>query len=696
MSEKSPSTPKNRAISLLSLLFILMIALGAYLYSSTGPIDSATEAKSISSGEAPVEEVRAGAPKSIKQALEARFGIKAFHRNYSFDDPTYAVTYTPEEKEAQRKAGAALKEEIQAAIDSGETSYTATPGFYRFADGGIGFRNAENFTLNIADCDFMIEAGGFISIKDSNDIMVKGPCTVDSADYKYVHGRIESLDDGIATVYVPEGYDIDGLSQKNHRLIFDSQGYGLEQHQAKYSDPKSIGNRRVEVRLGSGKAVQVGNIVVMKKSGGAASTLSIRGSDGVYIDGIDSYVGGGWDAKSGSKNLTFKNIRLRPAPGTNRIFGGSAGQFLVPDGDVLFDGCEFGAHTDDGINLYLPFHITYKQTAPDLVLVAGRSDLNVGDTLEFRDYRTGKKQTAVISKIKSASSETTDQIKSDWDDFEDEVGSRSQNGAIRRSYHVHLERPVQVTPWSWVFKVGGPGSGPDSVTVRNSYFHDASAEPITMKAAKQTLIENCVFIRNRDEFHAGAHFYWWEGPPANNVTVRNSVFVATPMKLQDVGVLRFSLPGWNLQPGATALENITVENNSFYGINAPAVQAANVDNLVVRNNYIELSEIYFNGGGRSQVGKCAIHLDSVSNGLVTGNVIKMLDPKRQGTAILTKHLSSTQIRDNQIIHLGPVAPHVVTFRREFQGPARIFTGRGSLDLLDLRQRLSGLDHRRFE
>ncbi|WP_158279838.1 discoidin domain-containing protein [Coraliomargarita sinensis] len=586
--------------------------------------------------------------------MESRFGIEEFHLTYDFDNPTHSVSYTEEEKEAQRKAGAALKEEIQAAIDSGETSYTATPGFYRFADGGIGFRNAENFTLNIAYCDFVIETGKFLGIYSSRNITVKGPCTVDSADLKYIHGRIESVEDGLAIVYVPEGYDIDGLSQNNHRLIFDSQGYGLEQHQATYSDPKSIGDRRVEVRLGSGKAVQVGNIVVMKKSGGAASTLSIRDSDGVYIDGIDSYVGGGWDAKSGSKNLTFKNIRLRPAPGTNRIFGGSAGQFLVPDGDVLFDGCEFGAHTDDGINLYLPFHITYKQTAPQEVLIAGRSDLKVGNTLSFRDYFTGEEQTAVISKVEKASSEITDQIKSD---FWDEVGN-SRSGAIQQSYHVQLESPVQVNPWAWAFTVGGPGSGPDSFTVRNCYFHDASAEPITMKAAKQTLIENCVFIRNRDEFHAGAHFYWWEGPPANNVTVRNSVFIATPMKLQDVGVLRFSLPGWGgLQDGATAMENITVENNSFYGINAPAVQASHVDNVVIRNNYIELSEIYFNGGSRQTKNRYALILDSISNGLVTGNVIKMLDPIRQGPAILAEHTTSTEISENQISHIGSVEPY---------------------------------------
>ncbi|WP_158279835.1 discoidin domain-containing protein [Coraliomargarita sinensis] len=657
MFENPIRSSKNPDNWILLFFGLLVLPLGIYLNPSGAFADSNPGGAAPQEG-LKSEEVHVGAPDSVMKEMEARFGVQAFHRNYSFDNPTYAVTYGSEEEAAQRKAGAILLDEIQAAIDRGDASYTAEPGFYRFAEGGIRIDNAENFTLNIANCDFMMEAGGFLGIENSKNITVKGPCTVDSTDLTYVHGRIEALDEDLATVYVPQGYAISDLAEKGHRLIFDSQGRGIEQHQSKYSNPSLVGDRSVQVSLGRGKAVQVGNIIVMDRNKGVSSTLRVRSSYGITVDGIDSYVGGGWDVRKGVGDLTFRNIRLRPAPGTNRIHGGSAGQFLVTEGFVLIDGCEFGAHTDDGINLMLKVNSVYQQIKPDVILITGRTSPKIGNTLTIRDYETGEKQSAVVSEIAEAPGEMTDQIEAQWRVFCESQDNNYRDGWINKSFYVKLKSPVEVSQWSWVFTTAGPASGPDSFVVRNSYFHDASAEPITLKAAKRTLIENCLFIRNRDELHAGSHFYWWEGPLAHNVTIRKNVFRAIPMKLQDVGVLRFAVPEWNLNDGATVLVNIIVENNSFYGINTPAVSANHVHNLVVRDNYIELSESYYNGGSRSTAGQCAIYLDSVSNGSVTGNVIKMLDPERQIPAILAKHVSATEIRDNEISHLGPLAPYI--------------------------------------
>ena len=126
--------------------------------------------------------------------------------------PVYPVTYSEEQKKAQRDAGLALVREVNEAMRGKRQDFTAKPGIYRLPK-GANFKtsNIDRFALHLPNCELILEPvpdRHLFSFGKANSFTLTGPVKVDFDPLPESQGRIVASDFATkrVTVEILPGY----------------------------------------------------------------------------------------------------------------------------------------------------------------------------------------------------------------------------------------------------------------------------------------------------------------------------------------------------------------------------------------------------------------------------------------------------------------------------------------------------------
>ena len=117
---------------------------------------------------------------------------------YDVNLPVYPVSYSEEQKQAQRDAGVALLNGFRDAINTQQTEYHAQPGVYRVPKGSsfwVG-QHTSPFTLYLSDCQIIYEDIGnpLFYLWRVESFTIVGPVKIDCDPLPFSQGRIVASD----------------------------------------------------------------------------------------------------------------------------------------------------------------------------------------------------------------------------------------------------------------------------------------------------------------------------------------------------------------------------------------------------------------------------------------------------------------------------------------------------------------------
>ena len=275
------------------------------------------------------------------------------------------------------------------------------------------------------------------------------------------------------------------------------------------------------------------------------------------------------------KQTHYDNFRVVPGP---RPYGATEDRICSTNADgshmqnnyegSLMENCVYDTCGDDGVNFYGSFCRVAEVKAPDRVVIAEKSLVNIqpGEVLRF--YRPD------TEKIGEA---TALEITPMPEDYVPPVNLEKALGAAtfrpRNYVEVLLDRPVDAVPTGWMSNNAHVGNG---FILRNNVYRNLRPRGALIKA-NDGLIENCTFehigsagIQIQPELH------WCESGYSHNVVVRNCTFIDCGMKNHAAMTVS----------GHKALDqkDIVIEDNRFVECPGVELAVASAQNVTVRNN----------------------------------------------------------------------------------------------------------------
>ena len=112
---------------------------------------------------------------------------------YDVNLPVYPVSYTEEQKQAQRAAGIALVEGVNDAVRAQRSEYRAEPGVYRLPKGAnFNISRLGAFTLHLPNCEIIMECveKPLFPLWKVGSFSIVGPVKVDADPLPCSQGRI--------------------------------------------------------------------------------------------------------------------------------------------------------------------------------------------------------------------------------------------------------------------------------------------------------------------------------------------------------------------------------------------------------------------------------------------------------------------------------------------------------------------------
>ncbi len=551
----------------------------------------------------------AGYPKTTYHA-----SLPARPVGYSTDPATIA---------AQGQAGSTLKTAIQNAITAGETSYTVSPGVYRFTDSSavINVLRVSNFTLNAAGCTFiMANPRAYLLSGQHNwnldhmnaacsDITIQGsdsaPLIVDCDALSKTQGTITAYDPNTGTmqIAVMPGYSTQ-VNAADNVTAYTSAGmdipYGYYHSvYGAYTNGQAINSNTVQLtitdptdRLDASHRYAVGNFVTLPTLNSSSSLLcyfSAVDVTNLTLKNIAGGTGGPLFYTNGCAlhGLTqIINVANGPIPGTNRLGVNPFAQTSSPRGSVVMNGCEFGGSYDDAMDIQSSHFNMYLQTlASNQMLVwqiYGGTDYAAGDKVSlFTDKNFAKADTATVTSVAAytEASPTTTDASNLWNS----LGRRSKSGGSL----VVLTLNQQVTGATPGDFLENNSNRMTSFTMTNCYWHQVGVRVMIEGVQKGTFSHNTF-----DGVNGGLALvsdpYWAQGGTCQNVMVSNNVFRNCNLSsTQAVGALVLG-PYWGSGPVLAgqdySFHNYTVTKNTFTGTGVKAISAHMVGTLHISHN----------------------------------------------------------------------------------------------------------------
>jgi hypothetical protein len=545
-------------------------------------------------------------------------------------------TFTPEQKEAQRAAGAALLQQIQSAASKNSPSFIIPPGDYRFsADWNIypHLKNIRNMIITAKGVTFWFDPPDVFGLEfdDCRNVTVTG-LTLDYDPLPFFQARITAIDPAAGTVTgeIMRGYTPTETS--GNRTVFYYRPDGSFIRNGVIQCQWSRDGDNVVVKAPA-PGVKVGDYMACPIRTG--QTLRVIGCGGMTFKDCNLYSGGGMGVMDadGPGGDVFIRVRCTRRPGTNRLqaFGADGFHFSVLGRGPVLDECEAAYLADDEINVHGRFGSVVKRLGPNRYIIAGEDSPFVpGGRLSFWDFSTLMPLGDSVVKSVTPSPD-------------------GKNWNVTLKQNLNLPVGALVDPHRMDCRY---------YVIRNCWFHD-TPQRFLINGAPYGLIENNTFqntggnVNIHEESWAG----WTEGCFASGTIFRNNRILgcgvggASAEAYFQGAIMVVVVPGGgNYLRHSTPVQNITIENNYLEDVPGVPIYVTNVNGLKIKGNVIckPFDSPGWKGFDKPLADTCGdlpnapIFLASVRNAFIDNN--RVYDP--------------LEFVDNRTVATGPIIQNV--------------------------------------
>ena len=274
-----------------------------------------------------------------------------------------------------------------------------------------------------------------------------------------------------------------------------------------------------------------------------------------------------------SEDIKILNSKVVLPPNTNRVISSTADatHFANCKGDILIEGCRFENMLDDGTNVHGTYVEVNKIIDPRTIRVKlkhfeqlGFKFAAPGDEMWFIKYPSpARAETNKVTNVNVLNETYMDLT------FEKNIPTDLKIGDI-----------VENKTWNPTF------------TVRDCTIRNHRARNLILKTPLKTVIEdNNLSSMMSAILFRGETFFWFESGAVNDVTIRNNKF----KNYADCGKPHAAIYitprlGENFDQTECYDKNIQIINNEIDGFNPRAVWADRAENLIIKDNKINLND----------------------------------------------------------------------------------------------------------
>lgn len=525
---------------------------------------------------------------------------------YDVNLPAHPVSYSEEQKQAQRAAGVALINGFKDAINAQQTEYRAQPGVYRLTK-GLNFSVGQHttpFTLYLSDCQIIyedIDAPLFYLWKVESFTIV-GPVKVDCDPLPFSQGRIVASDyeQKSITVDILPGYSTPEVGNKEMVLFFTYSPEGIWLPNGSYSSFNgkdavlSADGRTMTFFAGQtltrdywDRLYSAGNLAAL--GFGPTWLFMLQGVANLTVQDLDFYSGlfcGG----NATETCTMTRVRGLRCPGTNRLYGGGGWQSGTRKGRVTLDSCEFRTSNDDLLDMSSgSMAMVWQQTSAREIVVWDNiwrpyQDDEPGSPFEFY----GKDFTPITSAKLVSAQRIPDTEAEPWiapaAEFISTELKFSAPTNYRAFWRLTFDKDLTLARGTLVEDVADRQM---DLVMRNCVWSDAAVR-VMIQSGKRLQLTNNHFVRLAGGLDVKTEAWWWQGATVNNVLIADNVFLDCNYgALWGSGDAAISVTGgYELSgfPERYPHNNIIIRNNRIEGSSAGAIRVQNSKNVQITGN----------------------------------------------------------------------------------------------------------------
>ena len=308
----------------------------------------------------------------------------------------------------------------------------------------------------------------------------------------------------------------------------------------------------------------------------------------VYILRHHVYDGTVFHLAEGSRDITFSSVNIFGSPGMALIVGGGASHYQMLDCFVGVDpkladrhhvslgadavhvansngcfrvkGCDMSRQGDDAINVHdgLGYIASVDGVCADMYAAA--MQLNVGDTLTFKDkdfVETGYKAAIIAADL---------------------------SGTLK---HITFDRDISEYV-SADFTAWNIGVDSGNYVITDNYFHENRARGILLQSSRGVCADNRFYKIQGQGLRIVMDIipaYWQEGTGVDGLIVRNNVF-----DMCDYGnwgrLIEISTSIDGRSAGAPVFRNVEITDNVFTNSSSLLLDASNVEKMIFSRNSV--------------------------------------------------------------------------------------------------------------
>ena len=553
-----------------------------------------------------------GATPADPPARAKRQGSSLYNPNESYDvkQPVYPVTYSEEQKKAQRAAGIALVKEVKEAARSGKADYRAQPGVYRLPKGAdFEFGGAGDFALHLPDCELVLESAEgrcLFKFGKAKSFTLTGPLKIDCDPLIESQGRIVASDFAARqmTIEILPSYHALAVGPKDKQLFhaYTPQGVWLPNpaySEFAWKDAVLAADGRT-VTIHAGKDVKrdywemlykPGNLVSVGNAGcGVLFCIWPDQFGELSVQDMDFYGGGfGWGNAIGNSALT--RVRGMRRPGTNRLQGGGGWQSGKRQGRVTLDSCEFRTTNDDILDLSSgSMDMVWQQESPRTCVIWTYKGHHYELDPPGSPFVFYRKDFAPIADAQLVTAERIpdDQAKPWVEPAAQLVKSKLDFKAFndgRAFWRLTFDKDLTVEPGTLMEDVANRQM---EVVIRNCTWLDCGMR-VMVQSGRKTEITNNHFVRVSAGLHACTDAWWWQGETVHDVLIADNVFIDSPYgNMWNSGKAAISVHNGTKPiadfPGRYPHDNIVIRDNRIEGASSGAIIVQNSDRVQITGN----------------------------------------------------------------------------------------------------------------
>ena len=552
---------------------------------------------------------KAGAAPSNSSPAIPRQGSTLYNpaEPYDVNLPVYPVSYTEEQKQAQRAAGIALVEGVNDAVRAQRSEYRAEPGVYRLPKGAnFNISRLGAFTLHLPNCEIIMECveKPLFPLWKVGSFTIVGPVKVDVDPLPYSQGRIVASDyeRRRITVDILPGYRALEAGTKTTELFYAYSPKGIWLPNPSWSQFEwknaelSAGGRTVTFTIGSELArdywdrlYSPGNLAAL----GYWPTWLMILDDvaNVTLQDLDFY-GGLFCYGNATETCTMTRVRGRRCPGTNRLYGGGGWQSGTRKCRVTLDSCEFRTSYDDLLDMSSSsMAMVWQQTSAREIVVWDNiwhryQDDEPGSLFEFyqKDF-TPITSAKLVSAQRVPDDEAKPWIEPAAELIRNALKFKDMTG-YRAFWRLKFDKDLTLDPGMLVEDVVDRQM---ELVMRNCLWSDAGVR-VMIQSGKRIELTNNHFVRIAGGLDVKTDSWWWQGATVNNVTIADNVFLDCNYgALWGSGNAAISVNSGTEQPirsfpGRYPNNNIVIRNNRIERSSAGAIIVQNSNNVQIAGN----------------------------------------------------------------------------------------------------------------